>query len=326
MFHYTYLLIDTNIAECQDLNIPFLYCGMRTAKTLPDLKYISSSKYIKNALKNGRNFNKVILDYFETRELALLYEAVIVDKEWIASPNTYNICLGGIGSNDFQFSKISHNKKKFYDLGGKPWNKGLKYSKEERQRLTELINSNWAQNKNEYFQWKENIANSIKSLWKNIDYVKKHRNLEYLQTEEVAQKRNNSLINFWDSEEEKIKASNRTKILWQNDEYRNKQRNLEYLHNEEIAKKISKSSSEYWNSEEGKAKASAKTLAKWQDEDYRKNNDLSYLRTDEVKEKLRKAAKAQFSKPLVCPHCKTEGKGPWMYQKHFKNCKMLNIG
>ena len=61
----------------------------------------------------------------------------------------------------------------------------------------------------------------------------------------------------------------------------------------------------------------------WDTEEYRKKNDLTYLRTDEVKEKISQAAKKQFASSLKCPNCGYEGRGPWMYQKHFKNCKSI---
>lgn len=43
--------------------------------------------------------------------------------------------------------------------------------------------------------------------------------------------------------------------------------------------------------------------------------------SDETKLKISNAAKNQFSKILVCPICNHHGKGPQMYQRHFKNCK-----
>ena len=76
------------------------------------------------------------------------------------------------------------------------------------------------------------------------------------------------------------------------------------------------------NTEEFKKEKSKQMIDLWKTTEYKENNDLSYLRTDEVREKIRQAAKVQFSTPLVCPNCSFEGRGPWMYQRHFKNCKL----
>lgn len=45
--------------------------------------------------------------------------------------------------------------------------------------------------------------------------------------------------------------------------------------------------------------------------------------SDKSKEKISNAAKVQFSNILKCPNCNHEGKGPQMYQRHFKNCAIL---
>ena len=84
---------------------------------------------------------------------------------------------------------------------------------------------------------------------------------------------------------------------------------------------MSDSKLEFYATEQGKQWSSDRSKKMWQDEEYRKKNDLSYLRTDEVKKKISESVSKSF-KDVTCPHCGRIGKGPWMYQKHFKNCKL----
>ena len=114
--------------------------------------------------------------------------------------------------------------------------------------------------------------------------------------------------------------SERTKELWQDEEYR-KKNDLSYLRTDEVKKKMSDSKLEFYATEQGKQWSSDRSKKMWQDEEYRKKNDLSYLRTDEVKKKISESVSKSF-KDVTCPYCGRIGKGPWMYQKHFKNCKL----
>lgn len=164
------------------------------------------------------------------------------------------------------------------------------------------------------------ISNTVKKLWNSEEYRTKQKNLVYLHTSEVSNKRINSLKEFYSTDKGKKLASNRIKELWKKEEYR-KNNDLSYLLEEEVLNKRSKSIKDFYNTEEGKQVASERMKKIWGNEEYKKKNDLSYLRTDEVKKKQSEGAKKQFSTVLICPKCGKEGKGPWMYQKHFKNCK-----
>ncbi len=92
MYHYTYKI--TNLINNK------IYYGVRSCKCLPekDIKYLGSGIAIKNAYKKYgiENFNKKVDEVFESRDEANLYEAEIVDEEWIERKDTYNLKIGGL--------------------------------------------------------------------------------------------------------------------------------------------------------------------------------------------------------------------------------------
>jgi len=92
MYHYTYKII--NLINNK------LYYGVRSCECLPeeDIKYMGSGVLIRRSIKKHGidNFIKKIDKIFETREEANLYEAKIVDLEFIKLDNTYNLKTGGL--------------------------------------------------------------------------------------------------------------------------------------------------------------------------------------------------------------------------------------
>jgi len=78
------------------------YIGSHKTKDLDD-NYIGSGKYLKYAQeKYGLEyFEKEILHVFQTPEEMYAKEAEIVNEDFLASANTYNLKIGGFGGWDY---------------------------------------------------------------------------------------------------------------------------------------------------------------------------------------------------------------------------------
>lgn len=355
MFHYVYAIIRNSVFSEFDFDNPWLYVGVRTSKLTPMLdKYMGSGTLISKLAAEDKS--KIIISEFNSRAEANTFEREIVNCDFIKSPGVYNLIEGGGRSfsidedlirlslseiskkywktseyrekntldylrTDEVKKKISDSLKTFFSNGGTPWNKNLVYNDEQCHNLKIKISKYWEQNKREYYEWKLQISNGIKTKWQEENYQSAQRNLDYLHTPAIANQISKSNKISCNTPEFKEHASKRSKDLWQNEEYKNKQNNLAYLHTEEVSNKRCAAIKDFYNSEEGHIIATERAKRNWSSEEYRAKNNLSYLRTDEVKKKISAGAKKQFSTPLICPNCGHTGKGPWMYQKHFKNCK-----
>lgn len=92
------------------------YIGSHKTKDLND-KYMGSGKYLKHAQeKYGmENFKKEILFVFHTAEEMYAKEAEIVNADFLAEENTYNLKIGGFGGFDYINSSGMNNYNKQTD-------------------------------------------------------------------------------------------------------------------------------------------------------------------------------------------------------------------
>jgi group I intron endonuclease len=133
--HY-YLYKITNLVNNK------IYVGVHKTKDLND-GYMGSGKIIQQAIqKYGlQNFEKIILETFDTYEEALKKEYQIVNEEFLSRDNTYNLRVGGAGGFDW----INKNKLNHTDSVNEKRNTTLKagYSSGKIKKLSGELNPFW---------------------------------------------------------------------------------------------------------------------------------------------------------------------------------------
>lgn len=90
-----------------------IYIGSHKTKNLND-NYMGSGKYLKRAIeKHGvENFTKELLFVFDNPDEMYAKEAELVNEEFLAEENTYNLKVGGFGGFDYLNSSGMNNSTK----------------------------------------------------------------------------------------------------------------------------------------------------------------------------------------------------------------------
>lgn len=95
-----------------------IYVGMHSTDNLND-EYLGSGWILKQVIKKygKENFKREVLLVLSNRKEAREVEALLVDTEFIARPNTYNLQEGGMGvenqwgENNPAYGKVANNAK-----------------------------------------------------------------------------------------------------------------------------------------------------------------------------------------------------------------------
>ena len=126
--HYVYCLLRSSVFENDDFDEPFIYVGVRSCSVKPNLdKYFGSGTLLKYIDKS--KFKKYIISEFDCRHDADLYEADIVDSEFIEHPGVLNLVPGGKISKNQMYE---HTRDKISKISKALWNSEIYREKQKK--------------------------------------------------------------------------------------------------------------------------------------------------------------------------------------------------
>ncbi len=137
-----------------------IYVGSHKTKNKDD-GYMGSGKYLKHAInKYGvENFTKEILFEFATAKEMYDKEAEIVDDNFLAEENTYNLKRGGFGGFDY----INSSGKNLYGSNGQPGFGG--------DNLTKSITGHRMKATGRFEEWSGKISNTLRQKFNTGELV-----------------------------------------------------------------------------------------------------------------------------------------------------------
>lgn len=298
-YHYVYRITEKKINKH--------YIGVRSSKVPPyedlGIKYFSSSsdkEFIKKQKDTPENFIYQVIEIFDSREKANLYEIFLHDKYNVhLNENFYNKAKQtsvGFDTSGLSFLRSEETKEKI-----RLANKGKIVSEETKEKIrlaraNQIISrdtiesmrqSNIGTKRSEEFKKK---MSELRSGENNPMFGKTHTEETLIKLSESAKGENNGMFGKKHSEETKAKISEKCKGRTVTEETKAKMR-------------------------ESKQKMSEETKAKMSQA--HKGKKLS----PESIEKTRQANLGKKQEIIKCPHCGKEGGKINMLRYHFDNCK-----
>lgn len=153
-----------------------IYIGVHLSSDIQNDTYLGSGFYLRRAVKKyGRhNFKRIVLHQIESKQQAYLTERSIVNEQFIARPDTYNMKAGGKGGfpKDIDRSKIytaqrnrkiseskkgrvfsdQHRQKLSQSLKGrKVWNKGVAMTDKAKHKLAVALTGKFVGENNPFY-------------------------------------------------------------------------------------------------------------------------------------------------------------------------------
>jgi hypothetical protein len=128
-----------------------IYIGSHKTKEVND-QYMGSGKYLRRSMaKNGiENFKKEILFVFDNPDEMYAKEAELVNEDFLANENTYNLKVGGFGGFDYlndktKFNNPAHSKehaKRMSDAGRENHIKAYQRLKQDKNWIEKMSKIN----------------------------------------------------------------------------------------------------------------------------------------------------------------------------------------
>jgi hypothetical protein len=167
-----------------------VYIGVHKTNNLED-GYMGSGKYLSLSIKKygSHNFSKEILFVYDNPVEMYQKEAELVDENFIAEGNTYNLRVGGSGGFDYInqtkkniYGKNGENGKKYIDKANKVLRQKLKdknFKKEYLKSISKSLKKHYVENGSHWLGKKHSDRTKKIISEKNSINQKGNKNSQY---------------------------------------------------------------------------------------------------------------------------------------------------